>query len=697
MSRSSSSSSSEGGLRGETALNFLADVVNSRDTGDKVLAAKRENGDRRKRKTDSLPSRWLPQSILLPLNSDSDGNSLQDGKLIGEIGDMMPSATLESIDIDDPEDDQDGALKRASKRSRKSVQDEATKDMITGFFQKAGDGDGISSSKENAVGGRVIAATEQRLSNSARDDKYKLRQYSTPRTSIGTKGKEGSTRSNEQFAAEILTRIPSEDLHANSRDWQDSNFANGLSLGESGDGGFTLQAVSGELADPSLSSDIFRSASNSAFGRGVFSADSLDVQDGVWIYPATMDPNNNNLKKTRLLGHTPQSEGIVAGMGTGPLRNKVCPKCGMFWGNNLAHVCVYSKSPHIQFQSPGRKYFVENSNQYNAFMLQKYTGISTQGGDHQTTLEDVSRTAERPSTPTGGDSKSASVRKVRLQIKLVRSVVPAEISMLGKDAKEHIASLLKHHLLQVNRLAGPRLDFHQKYIEKVSVEQNQMPESKLKRTLTMTGGGMSVGPYQSVSTGKADSIDSQKRHAREDIPSAKFLSSDPEESRMVDGVASLIESMEEYVMNYAMRLKEKHEENLEEHKSKYTLSGNEQSNGGEALDGSGIKIAESLLESKFARFTNQIENYLGPMFYTRGGGAGLQGSEIPSAKYDTAPFRTAASMDHTGNTSSHSDVFATYESVLKELYAREERGVPSSNGNDLQLLVESINPTPSTV
>ena len=169
MSRSSSTSSSEGGLRGETALNFLADVVNSRDTGDKVLAAKRENGDRRKRKTDSLPSRWLPQSILLPLNSDSDGNSLQDGKLIGEIGDMMPSATLESIDIDDPEDDQDGALKTASKRSRKSVQDEATKDMITGFFQKAGDGDGRSETRHVIVSVGLSSDSEayQRVASEA--------------------------------------------------------------------------------------------------------------------------------------------------------------------------------------------------------------------------------------------------------------------------------------------------------------------------------------------------------------------------------------------------------------------------------------------------------------------------------------------------------------------------------------------------
>jgi hypothetical protein len=665
---------------GETALTFLADVVHSQDDGTETHDDGNNPNKRKAVESSGVASRWLPQSNLMPLNSGcTDDQESQEGEVIGEMKGMMPSATLESVPIDNTEDSND-ALERystRSKRLKRTADDDATKDMITGFFRKASDnektiiGDPSSSSSSNSRHG----VKRQNLSF-RRNGRHDC-------SSTGVLKREiDASRTNEQYAAEILTRIPSEDLHANSRDWQDSNFANGLTLGPSVDSGFALSAPSGELADSSLGADIFRSSSNSAFGRGVFSTDSLDVQDG-----------SNNVSRGQLTDHLSQFDDVTAGAEY--FRNRACTKCGQFLDNNTAHVCAYSKSPHLQYQAPGRKYFIDNSDEYNAFMLQKYTGISHRQGV-QTSL-DVGSCQSDPVTVEGTSlsasgnrniTTTARTRRVPLQIKLARSVVPTEMSMLGKDAKIHIAILLQNQLRLTNRLA-PQLHFHKEFIEKTSIEQNQIPESTLKRTLTMTGGGMSIGPYQSATSGNADARGGQK--LRDDKSVASSLnSSNLQEVKMV---TSLIESMEEYAMSYAMRLKEMHEDDIFGVDTPMHELPKESSDSVRAKYRNGT--TETLLENKFSSFTNQIENYLGPMFYTRSGVLLQQEKEPRPIKYNSEKFNTSKSTAGNKTNSPHNDVYVMFKSILKEMTIIEERKLLSIDGSNVKCMIQSMNSPPS--
>lgn len=615
-----------------SSLDFLAEVVQSRDEP----TVKSESNNNKRPQTvqhssypekksrgarEGIANRWVPQlSNHLETYLSNENRKWQE-----DMRAIMPVATpLESIDLDDDDNGNDNDIKSSRLKRRASVRDEAAYDMINSFFQKAGNDDErharecLSRSNDN---------TDLRLgSNSgrAKDGRRKVPHRKKDQANSSQKQEMASSETTgnekllgtEQIAAEMLTRIPSEDLHANSRDWQDSNFANGLSFGSSMEGGvFNLSTASGEFASSSLNADIFRSGSNSALGRGVFSTDSLDTHDhGAFLerYGSGSMDHSSRLQPLNKLSSCERIDGRDEEVRISSYGNKICLKCGLFVTDNV-HICPNAKSS-LRLQSPGKRYLVENSDQYNVWMLEKYTGISATSKNIAVPGTGVRVSLDPSVKLPSQDCTFQQKRSVSLCIKLSRSVIPAELAMLGIDAKVQVANILKCQLLQVEQSSSLRLrlQYHEEYMEMIVKKQNQEHDKEPKRILTMTGGGLSVGPSQVKADSSTTSQDGNKRELL-------HHSQDAREGQTRRAI-NFIEDMEEYSMGYAMRMMESHVHISEQGthgRKKSTKCSYNDNNLDKLQETKALLHVEKALEKKYARFTDQIENYLGPSFYRR--------------------------------------------------------------------------------
>ena len=347
----------------------------------------------------------------------------------------------------------------------------------------------------------------------------------------------------------------------------------------------------------------------------------------------------------------------------------------------------------MRFQHSARRYLIDNSDAYNAFMLKKYTGIVS----HDRTLESKSNwmncsgnsyvglssghKRHRDSNDSNVSNKARAINaaesesgamsnmRVPMQVKMARSAAVAEAAMLGRDAKQLIGQLLREQLLALIS-HFPYLEYYRDHVESMVQQQQQLLQTAPVQTLTMTGGGMSMGPPQPA-------------HAL-----TRMAGMDAHQEAVMKRLVCLIEDMEEFAMNYAMQVKEACEDHLEAknallQKSASTDSGT--SSHGENV-GSRLLLKQNVLtsaakdvealEKRFKRFTGQIENYLGPTYYLNKGGGShgqVQGSKSASTSKALASADKVTAIE-SGSIGGHhmevlrdSGVMNRYASAYKDM------------------------------